>query len=209
MKKDLFRVWNLAVANVTILPLAYYAPTLLLICIDSIQMTRRITTEGASEYVERKVIGLPTIIGQAASNTLLYAGFAILGSQNQKRKVLSDLSKPQIVKSRKQYWLSIGANILTLAWLLIAIKIISPDKIELWEAVATLVAIIAPFISSTYLIDRYSQKLENSDTGKNNDPLDESVVVKLAPNNNKISNDTSQIQEAKIDKGINTPLKQL
>lgn len=112
-------IWNGTVANLTLMALGSSAPEILLSIIEII-----------GNGFESGELGPGTIVGSAAFNLLAISAVCIIGVPvGQTRRI------DQIIV----FGVTTGFSIFAYIWLLIILKWISEDIVEVWEAVLTLV----------------------------------------------------------------------
>eukprot|EP00929_Paragymnodinium_shiwhaense_P052997 TRINITY_DN26536_c0_g1_i1.p1 TRINITY_DN26536_c0_g1~~TRINITY_DN26536_c0_g1_i1.p1 ORF type:complete len:891 (-),score=216.91 TRINITY_DN26536_c0_g1_i1:98-2770(-) len=136
-------VWNSTVANLTLLALGSSAPEILLSLVDSMK----------ERYFASK-LGPGTIVGSAAFNLLMIVPVCMLG--------ISDGSVRRI-KQLSVYYITAVFSLFAYTWLYLVVTVISPERIEVWEAVVTL-ALMPILVLISYIADiaeegeRQSQK---------------------------------------------------
>ncbi|KAK2160732.1 hypothetical protein LSH36_127g04060 [Paralvinella palmiformis] len=111
------KVWNNTVANLTLMALGSSAPEILLSCIEIIGNGFRAGALGPS-----------TIVGSAAFNLLVITAVCILS-----------IPSPDIrrIKAFTVFGITAFFCVFAYLWLLIILVAVSPDFIELWEAIIT------------------------------------------------------------------------
>lgn len=118
-------VWNETVANLTLMALGSSAPEILLAVIETIQ---DILSDGA-QGADQDGLGTFTIIGSASFNMLLITAICVVS-------VPTDT-----VKRVREFGVFIVTAVWSLfayLWLLVTLKWISPEEVEIWEAFVTL-----------------------------------------------------------------------
>ncbi|KAK3913550.1 Sodium/calcium exchanger 2 [Frankliniella fusca] len=110
------RVWNDTVANLTLMSLGTSAPEILLAIVEIV-----------GNGFEAGDLGPGTIVGSAAFNLLVITAICLCGVAGETRRVAR--IKVFIVTSLFGF--------LAYIWMLVVLKLISPDLVELWEAVVT------------------------------------------------------------------------
>ncbi|VEL29392.1 unnamed protein product [Protopolystoma xenopodis] len=123
VEREIF-VWNETVANLTLMALGSSAPEILLSVVESISKLKSI-----DEGVHEDSLGLFTIIGSAAFNLMIISSICIVSvpSPNPKR-----------IKEFSVFIMTSAFSIFAYIWMLLTLVLISPQVIELWEAVLTL-----------------------------------------------------------------------
>lgn len=132
-------VWNQTVTNLTLYALVSYAPAMLLHLIDVIIKV---------EKQPVSPLGPQVIIGSAAFNILFVTAIAICTASNKVKKIDSH-----------GVWIYTAiVSTLAYVWYFLVLAIISPNEIELWEALVSLLA-GGLFLLIGYIIDaRLSKK---------------------------------------------------
>lgn len=118
-------VWNETVANLTLMALGSSAPEILLAVIETIQDILSDSTQGG----DQDGLGTFTIIGSASFNMLLITAICVVS-------VPTDT-----VKRVREFGVFILTSVWSLfayLWLLITLKWVSPNEVEIWEAFVTL-----------------------------------------------------------------------
>lgn len=126
------KAWNGTVANLTLMALGSSAPEILLSVIETV----------TNQYFSGE-LGPSTIVGSAAFNLLMITAVCI-----------SSLPPPDTRKiaGTKVFGITATTSIIAYVWLVIILSIITPSKVDVWEAVATLLMFpILVFLS--YLAD--------------------------------------------------------
>ncbi|KAK9503028.1 hypothetical protein O3M35_011682 [Rhynocoris fuscipes] len=111
------RVWNDTVANLTLMALGTSAPEILLSIIEII-----------GHHFEAGQLGPGTIVGSAAFNLLVITSICMLALDgNETRRIY-----------RFKVFLVTGMfSFLAYIWLFVILRITTPDRVELWEAILT------------------------------------------------------------------------
>ena len=112
------RVWNDTVANLTLMALGSSAPEILLSIIEIVG-----NNFNAGE------LGPSTIVGSAAFNLLVITAVCV---------VVIDSSEVRVIKSVKVFFITGFSCIFSYIWLIIILLAITPDYIDIWEAIITL-----------------------------------------------------------------------
>lgn len=112
-------VWNGTVANLTLMALGSSAPEILLSVIEIVK-----------NNFESGELGPGTIVGSAAFNLLAISAVCVVGvPKGETRRI------DQVIVFAVTASFSVFAYI----WLLIILKVSSPEEVELWEAIVTFV----------------------------------------------------------------------
>ncbi|XP_069123954.1 sodium/calcium exchanger 1-like [Argopecten irradians] len=127
------KVWNDTVANLSLLALGTSAPEILLSCIEVI-----------GNNFKAGELGPSTIVGSASFNLLVISAICI--------SCIPD-GEVRKMKYLKVFGVTSFSCIFAYVWLAIVLIGISPNKVELWEAVITLLFFPA-LILIAYLADR-------------------------------------------------------
>ena len=113
------KVWNDTVANLTLMALGSSAPEILLSCIEIIVKNKFKAGE----------LGPGTIVGSAAFNLLVIIAVCVMAIPSQ------DIRR---VKSIKVFAVTAFFSIFAYIWLIIILVLITPNYVDLWEAIITL-----------------------------------------------------------------------
>ena len=113
------KVWNDTVANLTLMALGSSAPEILLSCIEIVGNSFRSGELGPS-----------TIVGSAAFNLLVITAVCIFAIDSP------DIRRIHYIKV---FGVTAFFCIFAYVWLIIILVVISPDYVELWEAVLTFI----------------------------------------------------------------------
>lgn len=115
-------VWNETVANLTLMALGSSAPEILLAVIETVQ---ELGTTGSSQ----DGLGTFTIIGSASFNMLLITAICVISVPSGTVKRVREFG----VFIMTAVW-----SMFAYVWLLITLKWVSPNEVEIWEAFVTL-----------------------------------------------------------------------
>merc|ERR1719161_2677263 len=116
-RKFRLKVWNDTVANLTLMALGSSAPEILL---SVIELT------GNNMYTGE--LGANTIVGSAAFNLFVISGLCITAiPAGEERKIVGT----------KVYACTATFSVFAYVWLYIVLALISPNVVEIWEAVVT------------------------------------------------------------------------
>ena len=111
------KVWNDVVANLTLMALGSSAPEILLSCIEII-----------GNNFESGALGPSTIVGSAAFNLFVITGLCVIAiSAPDTRKI----------KEIKVFALTAVFCVFAYIWLIIILVLVTPDYVDLWEAIIT------------------------------------------------------------------------
>jgi solute carrier family 8 (sodium/calcium exchanger) len=111
-------VWNDTVANLTLMALGSSAPEILLAVIGII-----------GKGFESEKLGPSTIVGSASFNLLAISAVCIAGIPD---------GEIRRIKNFPVFIITAATSILAYVWLIIVLVVISKDRVEIWEAVLTL-----------------------------------------------------------------------
>ena len=113
-------VWNATIANLTLMALGSSAPEILLSCIE-------ITTSGfyAGE------LGPGTIVGSAAFNMLVISAVCVVSIPNGGMRTIKELPV---------FYITAAFSLFAYLWLIIILQIITPNVVDVWEGLITLLA---------------------------------------------------------------------
>lgn len=127
------RVWNDTVANLTLMALGSSAPEILLSIIEIVG-----NNFNAGE------LGPSTIVGSAAFNLLVITGVCV---------VVIDSSEVRVIKSVKVFFITAFSCVFAYLWLIVILIGISPNYIDIWEAVVTLL-FFPILVLTAYIADK-------------------------------------------------------
>ncbi|XP_050391530.1 sodium/calcium exchanger 1 [Patella vulgata] len=116
-KETTVRVWNGTVANLTLMALGSSAPEILL---SVIEITGNQFKAGA--------LGPGTIVGSAAFNLLCITGICLMAIPDQETRR---------IESIKVFAITSTFSVFAYIWLIIILVFISPNYVDVWEAVVT------------------------------------------------------------------------
>jgi solute carrier family 8 (sodium/calcium exchanger) len=111
------KVWNDTVANLTLMALGSSAPEILLNVIEICAGGFEIGPLGAS-----------TIVGSAAFNLLIISAVCIVAIDSSETRHIDDMGV---------YSITASFSVFAYVWLLLIVVVITPDRVDLWEALAT------------------------------------------------------------------------
>ena len=140
------KVWNDTVANLTLMALGSSAPEILLSCIELI-----------GNGFEAGDLGPSTIVGSAAFNLLVIIAVCVIAipSPDTRR-----------IKHIKVFAVTATSSIFAYLWLIIILVAISPNYVELWEAILTFIffpiLVILAYVADKDFCSR--QKVKDEDT---------------------------------------------
>ncbi|XP_066988079.1 sodium/calcium exchanger Calx-like isoform X5 [Macrobrachium rosenbergii] len=111
------RIWSDAVANLTLMALGSSAPEILLAIIEVI----------ANKF-EAGALGPGTIVGSAAFNLFVISAVCVLSIPKGESRRIKDI---------KVFAVTAVFSIVAYVWLLIILKAVTPNEVEVWEAAVT------------------------------------------------------------------------
>jgi len=144
------KVWNPTVANLTLMALGSSAPEILLSLTDTI---------GAKKFYAG-ALGPSTIVGSAAFNLLVIIAVCTWALPEYKR-----------ITQYEVYLVTAVCSVFAYVWLLIILAGISPDVIELWEAIVTLL-FFPILVCICYMLDARKCCMQKPQGRGDGDPLD-------------------------------------
>ena len=112
------KVWNDTVANLTLMALGSSAPEIMLSCIEII-----------GNNFKSGALGPSTIVGSAAFNLFVITGVCVLSIPSP---------EVRIVRSVKVFAVTAVSSVFAYVWLIIILVFITPNYVDLWEAILTL-----------------------------------------------------------------------
>ena len=127
------KVWNATVANLSLMALGSSAPEILLSVMEII---------GASFFSGE--LGPSTIVGSAAFNLLMIIGVCVIALPDGETRKIDDLNV---------YYVTAFFSIFAYLWLIIVLVLITPNQVDLWEALFTL-ACFPILLASAYAADQ-------------------------------------------------------
>ncbi|RUS91007.1 hypothetical protein EGW08_001224, partial [Elysia chlorotica] len=127
------KVWNDTVANLTLLAFGTSAPEILLNVIEIVGHTFK-----AGE------LGPGTIVGSAAFNLFMITGICILSIPD------GDVRK---IRNLRVFAVTSCFGVLAYVWMTMVLLVITPEQVDLWEAILTLLLFPA-LIFAAYLADK-------------------------------------------------------
>lgn len=110
-------VWNSTVANLTLMALGSSAPEILLSCLETLM-----------NGFYSGDLGPSTIVGSAAFNLFFIIAICIMAIPG------GDVRR---IKELGVFYITGGFQIFAYVWLLLIVSVITPDVIDIWEAVVT------------------------------------------------------------------------
>ena len=113
------KVWNDTVANLTLMALGSSAPEILLSCIEIV-----------GNGFKAGELGPSTIVGSAAFNLLCITGVCILAIESP------DIRRIHYIKV---FGVTAFFSVFAYVWLILILVVITPDYVDLWEAVITFI----------------------------------------------------------------------
>lgn len=127
------KVWNDTVANLTLMALGSSAPEILLSCIEIV-----------GNNFKAGELGPSTIVGSAAFNLLVITAVCIMAIESP------DIRRIHYIKV---FGVTAFFSVFAYVWLIIILVAISPDFVELWEAVLTFI-FFPILVILAYIADR-------------------------------------------------------
>ncbi len=129
------KVWNPTIANLTLMALGSSAPEILLSVIETLQTLGKKPGE----------LGPSTIVGSAAFNLLIISAVSIMAVSDGSPKKIFDMGV---------FAVTCTASFFAYIWLYIVLMVATPDVVNIYEAVATLlfffILVILAFIADRY-----------------------------------------------------------
>lgn len=127
------KVWNNTVANLSLLALGTSAPEILLSVIET-----------AGKGFKAGELGPGTIVGSAAFNLLVISGICVMSIPSPDTRRVAQI---------KVFFVTGFTCIFAYVWMVIVLMVSSPNKVEVWEGVVTLI-FFPLLILISYLADR-------------------------------------------------------
>ncbi|XP_065559522.1 sodium/calcium exchanger 2-like isoform X2 [Artemia franciscana] len=129
------RIWNDTVANLTLMALGSSAPEILLSIIEII-----------GNNFEAGELGPGTIVGSAAFNLMIIAGICIVAIPD---------GETRRIKGIRVFAVTAAFSLLAYIWLVVVLVAVSPDEVEVWEGLVTLL-LFPLLVCMAYLTDKGS-----------------------------------------------------
>jgi len=127
-----YKVWNDTVANLTLMALGSSAPEILLSIIETVK----------NGFHSGK-LGPSTIVGSAAFNLFIIIAVCIVSIPN---------GEVRTIKERGVFYVTAVFSVVAYLWLVFIVSLVSPDVVELWEALITLL-MMPVLVYVSYLTD--------------------------------------------------------
>lgn len=127
------RIWNDTVANLTLMALGTSAPEILLSIIETV-----------GHNFEAGNLGPGTIVGSAAYNLLIITSICIIALRPAETRRIERI---------KVFIVTAIFSLFAYIWLLIILKVVTPDVVDLWESIVTFV-LFPILIFFAYAADR-------------------------------------------------------
>ena len=129
------RIWNETVANLTLMALGSSAPEIILATIEA-------AFNLGEDQSESDSLGTFTIIGSAAFNLLIITAVCIV-----------TVEEPKKIREFGVFMITSAWSMIAYVWMLIVVRIITPNVISPWEAWITL-GFMPLFVFVAYMQDR-------------------------------------------------------
>lgn len=150
-KKISVRIWNETVSNLTLMALGSSAPEILLSIIEI-----------CGNNFKAGDLGPSTIVGSAAFNLLVIIAICTVSIPNGEIRRIKHLSV---------FFITASCSVFAYLWLLLILKGISPDVVEIWEAVLTFlffpILVIIAWIADRQLLSFKKLSKKYRPDGKN------------------------------------------
>ena len=134
-KKVTMHVWNPTIANLTLMALGSSAPEILLSIIETLMTLDE----------EPGRLGASTIVGSAAFNLLVISAVSIYAVDE------NDEHNPKKIDDLGVFGVTSIMSCFAYIWLYLVLGVVSPNEVEVWEAVLTLgffvILIVCAFIA--------------------------------------------------------------
>eukprot|EP01063_Lacrimia_lanifica_P028612 TRINITY_DN4205_c0_g2_i1.p1 TRINITY_DN4205_c0_g2~~TRINITY_DN4205_c0_g2_i1.p1 ORF type:complete len:1015 (+),score=365.20 TRINITY_DN4205_c0_g2_i1:94-3138(+) len=127
-----YTVWNDTVANLTLLALGSSAPEILLSVVETVSTLDKVPGE----------LGPSTIVGSAAFNLLCITGICMLAVEEVKK-----------INEFGVFAVTSATSLFAYLWMLVVLQFVSPDIVEIWEAILTL-AFFPIMVIMAFIADR-------------------------------------------------------
>lgn len=149
------KIWNETIANLTLMALGSSAPEILL----NLILTAQNPAEEPSE------LGPSTIVGSASFNLLVISGVSIIAVEETPKKIAR----------MGVFAVTSITSLFAYVWLFLVLVAISPEKVEMWEAVLTFIFFPILLIVSfgADKANQYMEELKADDDAKQKKALQE------------------------------------
>lgn len=127
------RRWNGTVANLTLMALGSSAPEILLSIIEIV----------FNDFKSGE-LGPSTVVGSAAFNLMVICGVCVIGIPS---------SETRRIKKLKVFAITAVFSVLAYVWLIIILVVNTPDFVDLWEAIVTLL-LFPILVIFAYILDK-------------------------------------------------------
>lgn len=127
------KVWNETVANLTLMALGSSAPEIALSCVEILK-----------DDFYAGPLGPGTILGSASFNLLVIVAACIVAIPS---------SETRKIDAENVFFVTAAFSIFAYVWLLFIVEIISPNIVELWEALITLL-MLPVLVTVSYACDK-------------------------------------------------------
>lgn len=166
------KVWNNTVANLTLMALGSSAPEILLSCIILI-----------FNKFEADALGPGTIVGSAAFNLLVITAVCCVVIPSPEIRTIREI---------KVFAVTAFFSIFAYVWLVLILSVITPNYVDLWEAIVTFLmfpalVIIAYIADKDYCSKKKVPKSEELELGFANDNGQAPTIDKIWSNVNETS----------------------
>lgn len=121
-------IWNETVANLTLMALGSSAPEILIALIEAMTKLPGDLAQ-VEQYKNEGNLGVFTIMGSASYNLLMISAICIVAPNLPETKKVSQFTV---------FLLTSGWSLWAYIWMLLVVKVISPNVVEIWEAMITL-----------------------------------------------------------------------
>ena len=140
------KVWNETIANLSLMALGSSAPEILL----NVLQTGFAISESPPE------LGPSTIVGSAAFNLLVISGCSIIAVGTQTDPSYKHVDQVAVFGVTSIF------SLFAYIWMFFVLSVNSPEKVELWEAIVTLVFFVI-LLTVSYGTDRLNTYLKEVD----------------------------------------------
>jgi solute carrier family 8 (sodium/calcium exchanger) len=125
--------WNGTVANLTLMALGSSAPEILLSMIEIV----------FNDFKSGE-LGPSTVVGSAAFNLMVICGVCVIGIPS---------TETRRIKKMKVFAITAIFSVLAYVWLIIILVVNTPDFVDLWEAIVTLL-LFPILVIFAYILDK-------------------------------------------------------
>ena len=179
------RVWNETVANLTLMALGSSAPEILLSIIEIY-----------AKNFDAGALGPGTIVGSAAFNLFVIISICVY--------VIPD-GEVRKIKHLRVFFVTAAWSIFAYVWLYLILAVISPGRVDMWEAVLTLLFFPAT-VATAYIADRrmlfYKYMRKDYRINKRGVIVESEGLELGKTTNHAVGGELKQLEEEHVDEAV-------